>query len=143
MSRSHSHSKDNHYSHRNTKHSQPDSPNPTLPSSSTFSSNSLPPTRDHTPLATPIHSPRPCGSGYNLPAIRDHLQPRSTLTPIKSQHIDEQYHTNNQATSTPQPRSVISDIMSRTDGAKRILPPLPAPTHAKEIAAQSKSPTLE
>jgi zinc finger protein CreA/MIG len=41
---------------------------------------------------------------------------------MEPQHINGQYHTNNQATSAPQPRSVISDIISGTDGTKRKLP---------------------
>lgn len=34
------------------------------------------------------------------------------------QHVDGRYHTNNQATSAPRPRSVISDMMSRAGGTK-------------------------
>lgn len=128
MSPSHSYGEGHLDSHRNAKRLRFDSPNPTSPSSPTFSQDSPSPTPNQTALATPMHSPSPRPYSYDLPAIRDpSLQQTSTLKIMEPQHVDGQYHTNNQTTTAPQSTPVTRDLMSRTYSGKGKLPAPLAP----------------
>ncbi|KAF2217958.1 hypothetical protein CERZMDRAFT_108544 [Cercospora zeae-maydis SCOH1-5] len=121
MSRSHSNDDDDHRPH---KKSRPGSPQSTAPPSPSFSHASASPTPDHTPLATPSHSPRLRPQffhhGVQLPTLH-HLslahQPPPALAPVEPAADGLQPYVPAQHSGLR-----ISEIMEAGDGAQRKLP---------------------
>ena len=130
MSRSHSQEDD--YL-RPAKKSRPGSPQSTAPPSPSFSHESTSPTPDHTPLATPSHSPRLRPQyfhhGVQLPTLH-HLslqhQPPPALAPVEPSAEGQQPYVPIQHSGLR-----ISEIMEAGNGAQRKLP-LPMVSGPKE-----------
>ncbi|KAJ4516533.1 hypothetical protein HRR83_001867 [Exophiala dermatitidis] len=117
-SMSRSYSQETHDDDHRVKKSRPNSPHSTAPSSPTFSHASISPTPDHTPLATPGHSPRlrPLGSDLQLPGLRHlSLGHAPLLAPMEPQADGSYSH-------IPPPQHSGPSIADIVTGTQRKLP---------------------
>jgi zinc-finger protein CreA/MIG len=150
MSRSHSNDDhDDHYrnAYRQPKRSRPNSPNSTAPSSPTFSHDSLSPTPDHTPIATPAHSPRlrPYTTDRDvvlppLTTLRNlSLHPPAPLAPLEPQ-TDAALHAPPPQLRAPRSKGIsLSDIINRPDVVRKLPPPVVPRVAITELGVDSFS----